>query len=102
MKLIELLRVIDDSEHKNEVWIGVRHSDLDMRVGSAFGVLGDFCATNKLRTDVVENAEVLGIDTDLSCWSFGGDHDPDESNTHSIGFDVKPQLVIWISPEGLE
>lgn len=24
MKLIELLRVIDDSEHKNEVWIGER------------------------------------------------------------------------------
>lgn len=102
MKLIELLRVIDDTEHKNEVWIGVRHGDLDMRVGSAFGVLGDFCAINKLRTDVVENAEVLGIDTDLSCWSFGGDHGPDETNTYSVGFDVKPQLVIWINPEGLE
>lgn len=102
MKLIELLRVIDDSEHKNEVWIGVRHSDFDMCVGSAFGVLGNFCAANELRTDVVENAEVLGIDTDLSCWSFGGDHEPDESNTHSVGFDVKPQLVIWINPEGLK
>ncbi len=70
MKLIELLRVIDDSAHKNEVFIGVRHGELDMSVGSAFGVLGNFCAANKLRTDVVENAEVLGIDTDLSRWSF--------------------------------
>ena len=102
MKLIELLRVIDDSEHKNEVLIGARHSGFDMSVGSAFGVLGGFCAANNLRTDVVENAEVLGIDTDLSCWSFGVDHEPDESNTHSIGFDVTPELVIWINPEGLK
>lgn len=51
---------------------------------------------------MVENAEVLGIDTDLSRWSFGVDNDPDESNTYSVGFDVTPELVIWINPEGLE
>ena len=102
MKLIELLRVIDESDHKNEVWLGASHSDFDMRVGSAFSVLGDFCAANNLRADVVENAEVLGIDTDISCWSFGEDHCPDESNAHSVGFDVTPQLLIWINPEGLK
>lgn len=102
MKLIELLRVIDDTDHTNTVWIGVRHSKFDMSVGSAFAVLGKFCTTNKLRTDAVENAEVLGIGAGLSRWSFGVDDDPDKSNMYTVSFEVTPDITIWIDPEGLK
>lgn len=102
MKLIELLGVIDDTNHVNQVWIGVRHGEFDMSVGSAFSVLGNFCTTNKLSIDAVGNAEVLGIDTGLSPWSFGTNDDPDKSNTYTFGFDIKPDLTIWIDPKGLK
>lgn len=102
MKLIELLRVIDDTDHTNTVWIGVRHGEFGMSVGSAFAVLGNFCTTNKLRPGAVGNAEVLGIETGLSRRPFGVGDDPDKSNMYTVGFDVTPDITIWIDPEGLK
>lgn len=50
----------------------------------------------------VENAEVVGIDTDLTRNAYGEETDPNANNEYELTFEVKPNLVFWLNPKDFE
>lgn len=104
MKLIELLRLVDESEYKHKIMIGTHCGNVNMGNSSVYGVIGDFCKNNenKFRLEEVENAEVIGIDTYLLRNSYGEEDDPNANNEYELTFEVSPNLVFWLDPKDFE
>lgn len=104
MKLIELLRLVDESEYKHKIMIGTHCGNVNMGNSSVYGVIGDFCKNNenKFRPEEVENAEVIGIDTYLLRNAYGEEDGPNANNEYELTFEVKPNLVFWLNPKDFE
>ena len=104
MKLIELLRLVDESEYKHKIMIGTHCGNVNMGNSSVYGVIGDFCKNNenKFRPEEVENAEVIGIDTYLLRNSYGEEDDPNANNEYELTFAISPTLAFWLDPKDFE